>query len=143
MANLKYGLAWDKKYEIGCGHVDAQHYRMFELVSDLVSACMDGSATEKLRSTIDFLVEYTVKHFYDEESVQVQWSYPEYERHKKLHDDFKETVTGIVEKYNQNGSSEELSNDVNRVVVRWLIDHIQKEDKKIGDHIRSVTAVDG
>jgi len=46
-----------------------------------------------------------------------------------------------VRRFEKNASSEELSNDVNKIVVRWLIGHIQMEDKKIGKHIRSITAL--
>jgi len=136
MSKIKRGFAWDDRLNIGYENVDMQHRRLFELVSDLVFACEDGSDVKRLKDTIDFLVDYTVKHFYDEESVQVQWNYPDYKRHKQLHEDFKVTVMEIVGKYNENGSSEELSRDVNKIVVRWIADHIQREDKKIGEFIR-------
>ena len=112
---------------------------LFDLVNELVNACMDGSDTEKLQDTLRFLVDYTVRHFHFEEELQLQYHYPDYDRHKQLHDDFKQTVGELVEKFNQNGSSSELSSDVNRIVVRWLINHIQREDKKIGEHIRHVS----
>ncbi len=35
-------------------------------------------------------------------------------------------------------ASTELSSDVNRVLVAWLINHIIKEDKKIAKHIKSL-----
>jgi len=136
MEEIKYGIAWKESYNIGYDHIDSQHRSLFGLLSDLVIACMDGNNTEKLKNAIDFLIDYTVKHFQDEEDVQIQWSYPGYENHKKLHEDFKVTVTDIVQRYNENGSSSELSNELNRVVIKWIISHIQKEDKKIGDYIR-------
>jgi len=140
MREQRYGIAWDDKLKMGNEQVDTQHKRLFELVNELVGQCMDGSNAEKLKETLDFLVNYTVYHFYDEESLQVQYSFPEYKRHKQLHEDFKETVGGLVQRFAESGSSEELSNDVNKIVVRWLVGHIQKEDKKIGEHIRRVTA---
>jgi hemerythrin len=136
VSEIKYGIEWDEKYSIGYEHVDLQHRRLFELLSDLITASMNHSDTDQLKKTIDFLVDYTVKHFYDEESVQVQWNYPEYEKHKQIHEDFKGVVTGIVQKYNENGSSTELNNDVNKIIVRWIVNHIQNEDKKIGEFIR-------
>jgi len=134
------GLAWSDIYKTGHENVDDQHKRIFKLLSDLVAACEDGSGDERLKETIEFLVNYTVEHFYDEESVQVQWNFPEYRQHKQLHEDFKATVVGIVGKYNESGSSEELNSDVNKIIVKWIVNHIQKEDKKIGEHIRRTKA---
>jgi hemerythrin len=131
-----YGLAWKDEFNLGHDWVDMQHRRLFELVSGLVAACADGSDVIKLKGTLDFLVNYTVQHFDDEEALQLKYNYPGYEKHKLLHEDFKTTVGALVEKFTKSGSSAELSSDVNKIVVRWLINHIQREDKKIGEYIR-------
>ena len=136
MSEIKHGIAWSSDYEIGNAEVDAQHKRLFKLVSDLVVSCMEGRSTETLKETLDFLVDYTVQHFGDEESLQLQYGFPEYETHKQMHDDFKTKVSELVLDFLDSGSSEELSRDVNKVVVRWLTSHISREDKKIGVHIR-------
>ena len=135
-----HGIAWDDRLKLGNEQVDAQHKRLFELLSELVGQCIDGSNAEKLRETLDFLVNYTISHFYDEESIQVQYNFPEYRKHKQMHEDFKKVVGGLVQRFNESGSSKELSNDVNKVIVRWLISHIRQEDKKIGEHISRMTA---
>ncbi|MDR0310173.1 MAG: hemerythrin family protein [Acidobacteriota bacterium] len=134
------GLAWKEEFCLGHDWVDAQHRKLFELVSGLVEACSDGSDLIRLKGTLDFLVNYTVQHFDDEEALQLKCNYPGYERHKRLHDDFKATVGGLVEKFTMGGSSTELSSDVNKIVVRWLVNHIQREDKKIGQHIKNLAA---
>jgi len=141
MNEIKYGLAWSKDFELGYGQVDAQHRRLFELVSELVGACMDGSDTKKLRETLDFLVKYTVQHFTDEEALQLRCNYPGYERHKQIHEDFKVTVGELVREFDQYGSTIELSNNVNKTVVKWLVNHIQREDKRIGDHLHSLGSI--
>ena len=138
MSGIKYGIAWSDKYKLGNAQVDSQHRRLFELVSELVTYCMDGTDTGKLKDTLDFLVYYTIRHFDDEEALQLQYNYPEYSRHKQLHEDFKVTVGELVQRFEQNGSSTELSNDVNKIIVRWLINHIQHEDMKIALHIQGI-----
>ena len=133
-----YGLAWKDEYNLGHEWVDMQHRRLFELVGGLVASCVDGSDKEKLKGTLDFLVNYTVHHFDDEEAFQLKYNYPGYKSHKLIHDEFKATVGRLVERFTESGSSAELSSDVNKIVVRWLITHISREDKKIGDHIRNL-----
>ena len=130
------GLAWNDKYNIGKEEVDEQHKKLFEMINALASSAEDGSDTEKIRSTLDFLVEYTVQHFYDEEKVQVQYIYPDYEWHKKIHEDFKVTVTGLVAEFKESGYSKELHDALNKALAKWIVNHILQEDKKIGEHIR-------
>jgi len=138
MSDVKHGIAWNDSYILGDDKVDEQHRQLFSLLSGLVASCMDGSGAEKLQETLDFLVGYTVQHFNDEEAWQIEHDFPDYLRHKQKHEDFKVTVLGLVAKFKENGSSEELSMDVNKIVVRWLIQHINGEDRKIAEHIRSM-----
>ena len=139
MKEIENGIIWDDSLSLGNDQIDMQHHQMFEFLSSLVSACVDGTETAKLKETLDFLVNYTLQHFSDEETWQLRHGYPEYEKHKWMHDDFKVTIGGMVHRFTENGSSEELSNDVNRIVVRWVVDHILHEDKKLGAYIRSIT----
>ena len=138
MGTMNQGVAWNDRFKLGNEQVDLQHKKLFELVSDLVNACIDGSDMGKLQETLGFLANYAVRHFHFEEELQLQYNYPGYKEHKQLHEDFKITVGELVARFNENGSSTELSNDVNKIVVRWLINHIQREDKRIGDYIRSL-----
>ena len=138
MGEIKHGIAWSDDYKLGNEQVDTQHQRLFELVSDLVSSCLEGQSAEKLRETIGFLIDYTIRHFNDEEALQLKFDYPDFGRHKQLHEDFKKQVGELVQSFRRSGCTEELVSNVNKVVIRWLVNHIQQEDKKIGDHIRSI-----
>jgi len=136
MSGIKHGLAWSISYELGNEHVDSQHRRLFEIVSELIEACINGTEKEELRKTLDFLVDYTVQHFRDEEALQVECNYPDYEKHRQLHEDFKATVGTLIRSYRENGSTEELSANLHVVIAQWLVNHIQREDMKIGKYIR-------
>jgi len=140
MYEVKYGIEWDEKLKMGNEIVDAQHKMIFDFLSVLVSQCIDGSSKEMLQDTLDFLVNYTTQHFFDEESLQVRHNFPGYSKHKQMHDDFKLVVGDLVRRYIINGSSDALCDDINKIVIRWLVDHIQHEDKKIGEHIRHIKA---
>ena len=135
---IKYGIAWDDAYLIGYDTVDAQHRKLFVMLSELIEFCMLDLSSAKLSDTIAFLVEYTVRHFEDEEALQLQYCYPDYENHKKMHEEFKVTVAEIMADYVKNGSSAALSESVNKTIVRWLVSHIMGEDKKIGEHIAAL-----
>jgi len=138
MGEKTIGVAWNDSYKLGNEQVDLQHKKLFEMVNDLINSCLDGSDVVKLKETLGFLVNYTIRHFHFEEELQLQYGYPEYETHKQMHEDFKVTVGELVARFEKNGSSLELSNDVNKIMVRWLVNHIQREDKKIGLYIASL-----
>jgi len=140
MASQTNGIVWDDKLRMGNEQVDSQHMRLFELVNGLVDQCVGGGSIVKLKETLEFLVGYTVRHFYDEEAIQVIHNYPGYKEHKGIHERFKESVGGLVKRFEESGSSEELNNDLNKTVIRWLVNHIWKEDRKIGAHIHGVTS---
>jgi hemerythrin len=129
------GLRWDDHYLLGNEKVDSQHRQLFDLVNSLVRSCDEYTDTTKLKQTLDFLVNYAVMHFDDEEAVMVETGFPEYEAHKKMHDDFKVIVIELVGRFTETGSSSGLRSDTNRIIVKWLINHILSEDKKIGEHI--------
>jgi len=81
------------------------------------------------------LVNYTVQHFNDEEVLQIKCNYPEYEKHKQIHEDFKVTVTELIKRFNESGSSTNLCEDVKSIVIKWLVNHIMSEDKKISAYL--------
>jgi len=74
--------------------------------------------------------------------LQLVHNYPEYKKHRQLHENFKVTVDGLVQQFKENGFSLELSNKINNFLVGWLLNHLEKEDKKIGEYIQSQTAID-
>ena len=132
------GILWSKEYELGCDFVDSQHKRLFELVNNISKACNDGEDVKILDETLDFLLQYTVQHFIDEEAYQIKHEFPDYERHKQLHEDFKETIGEKVTEFRKKGSTKYLSDTVNKIVVKWLVDHILMEDMKIGVYIKNL-----
>ena len=131
------GIVWDKKFEVGNNTVDRQHKSLCEMINNLILQCENGKAAETLQDTLAFLVDYTVFHFASEEALQIESGYPGYEEHKQIHEDFKETVADLVQRFEENGSSEELVKDIRETVIEWLTNHMQNEDTKIGNYIRS------
>ncbi|MCL1905452.1 MAG: bacteriohemerythrin [Clostridiales bacterium] len=130
------GLVWDKKFEVGNSTVDRQHKSLCEMINTLILQCEHGKAAETLHETLAFLVDYTVYHFSNEEALQIESGYPGYEEHKRIHEDFKITVSGLVKRFEDNGSTEDLVKDIRETVIGWLTNHMQNEDTKIGKHIR-------
>ena len=130
---------WTQELETGYQNIDEQHKQLVVALNDLLLACQHGKHRDELKTILDFLVAYTVKHFADEEEFQRQHNYPEYERHKMLHDQFKVVASELAERLLQEGPSVALIAEVRSAMGDWLVGHIQGEDLKIAAHARQVT----
>jgi hemerythrin len=132
---------WDSSLEIGYELIDNQHKQLFEAIYDLIDYCDGAHSDDQLKKSMDFLNSYTIKHFFDEEQIQQKYKYPDFPNHKKLHDGFKEVVKGFSHRLILEGVSKELVEEVQKKIYDWLVNHIRIQDKKVGNHLKSVGAV--
>jgi len=132
----QFVIAWSEEYELGNDFVDSQHKRLFELVGNIGQSCLDGGDLNTISETLDFLLQYTAQHFSDEEALQIKYNFPEYEYHKKLHEEFEAAVSEKVSEFKEKGSTKDLIDTVNELVIAWLVNHILKEDMKIGAYLK-------
>jgi hemerythrin-like metal-binding protein len=131
-----YEVMWSDDLETGEERIDSQHRQLVETVGELLKACKNKEDSATTGKTLGFLADYTVKHFQDEEKLQLEYGYPGYENHKRMHEDFKATVVDLISRYKKRPSPIDLGEKVNSIIVRWLISHIRREDSKIAAHIR-------
>jgi hemerythrin-like metal-binding protein len=94
---------WDETFATGDKTIDSQHQMLFDVLNRLLAAMRTGEAKEELKKAVDFLNEYTIKHFFDEEQIQQQAHYPDYPNHRKMHEAFKETVRELAHELILNG----------------------------------------
>jgi hemerythrin-like metal-binding protein len=136
----QHGIAWNDSFNIGYEQIDMQHRQAFALLNDLVSASIDGSGTERLGEMLEFLQDYAARHFHDEEALQLRYDFPGYAKHRRQHEDLQRIIGGLAQKFAANGASKELSDELNKIVLKWLTTHILHEDMKLGKYLRSVNA---
>ena len=74
-----------KDLETGNSVIDAEHKQLIDAVNALLDACAKGQGRTQLSTTANFLLNYTKKHFADEEAIQMKNRYPDYTRHKKIY----------------------------------------------------------
>jgi hemerythrin len=128
---------WSKDFETGVEAVDRQHQQLVMTLNQLIEACQKGSGVEELERTLEFLVGYTIKHFADEEALQVRYVYPEYLRHKSYHEAFKKTAASYVERLHKEGPNPDLLVEVYTSIGNWLVDHIKGEDFKMATYVKA------
>ena len=127
-------ITWSEELEVGIETMDMQHKELIGKYNTLMDACAAGKGQEELESALDFLCDYTVQHFSDEEALQREIGYPEFEKHKQLHDGFKVTVADLVTQFKQSGPSSATLDRFKTDVEEWLIKHIKREDTKVASY---------
>ena len=128
---------WDSSLESGYEKVDNQHKQLVAAVNNLLEASASGKGDNAVMETLDFLTSYAVKHFADEEKLQVQFKYPDYLNHKQIHEDFKETVGELVAKVRNEGPTEAIINEVTAVIGAWLLNHIKGDDFRMATFVKA------
>jgi hemerythrin len=127
---------WDASLATGQPMIDEQHQKLFAAVNELLKAADAGKAEADIKKSLDFLTDYTIKHFFDEQALQQKYQYPDYTNHVKYHEAFKATVRELSHQLILKGSSKELVDSLCKQFGDWLINHIKVEDKKLAAYIR-------
>ena len=128
-------VAWQNFYSIGIGLVDEQHKDLINLTNKLFESCLAGK--DKTRKafidTVHEAVDYTAYHFSTEEKLMKRVNYPEFQHHKREHQEFVLEVVAKVEEFN----SGKLFAPLGFVYFLrdWVLHHIAVSDKKMGNHL--------
>ncbi|KAF5084243.1 bacteriohemerythrin [Anaerotignum sp.] len=130
-------FTWTKDLETGNTQIDTEHKQLIQAINNLLDACSSGKGRAEVTNTVDFLAQYTRTHFSHEQVLQQKYKYPDYENHKKLHENFIKVVDGIAVRLKKEGATIQLVGEVNMQVGSWLINHIKREDVKVAKHILS------
>ena len=69
-------INWDLTLDIGIDSIDNQHKELFNRLDQLLSSIDEGRSNDEVIKTLDFLEEYVVKHFNEEEEIQNKINYP-------------------------------------------------------------------
>jgi len=128
---------WDASLESGYERVDNQHKQLVSALNNLIESSSSGKGNTAVLETLDFLTGYAVKHFADEEKLQVTYSYPDYLLHKRIHDEFKGVVGELVQRVSKEGPTAELISEVSETVGSWLLNHIKGDDLRMAAFVKA------
>ena len=132
---------WTNNLVTGNQTIDFQHKQLLQAVNNLLDACSQEKGHAQIDNALIFLKNYTIKLFNDEEKLQQRFNYPDYQNHKKLHDNFTNTINDLGAQLRSEGPSVSMIGRINFVIGSWLVNHIEKEDQKVAAHIKTKDAV--
>ncbi len=131
-------MEWTPDLSVGVSVIDEQHKTWFKKANDLFEAGKNHQAKEYVGKMLDFLDDYTKKHFQDEEQYMLRIRYPEYAAQKQAHTAFIEQLRKLKNDYSESGGNILVIINANQLVIGWLTAHISNMDKKIGLYAKAL-----
>ena len=119
-------IQWSPTLETGIDVIDQQHKRIVDYINALRIAQGKGDRGA-VAKTIDDVIDYTQSHFGFEEALMEDAGYPLLNAHKRVHELFIRRVAVLHQRFK---SGEDIAQDLHNVLARWLITHIQTEDRQ-------------
>ena len=123
-------------------HIDSQHRELVKLVNHAATLGISNPDKAEMQKCLDFLGEYVVKHFGDEEKLQIECSYPGYAQHKQIHDNFIGTFEGLYSDFENDVPFSKISFVLSNAVSHWLVTHIRSEDAQFGKYFARTVRFD-
>jgi len=120
-------MQWKDEYSVEVEEIDNQHKVLVNTINDLYTGMKTGEGKDALEKILNTLADYTVKHFSTEEKYMTQFGYPEYEDHKKEHENFVQKVGAFIEDFKRGKML--LSLEILTFLKSWLADHITGTDR--------------
>lgn len=127
----------DSTLETGHAKIDSQHRQIFAAYGDLAEALQGKKGRDEIGKTLEFLTGYVRMHFEMEEGLQLQSGYPDYQRHRRIHAEFKSTVDRLNGQFGRDGPSDEFIASVTRLVGDWLFNHVRGDDFRMAAFVKS------
>lgn len=134
-------MMWRENYRVGVDIIDEQHMELFNNLGEFIKLVQNktldwNDRLEKAKETLEFLQDYVVYHFDEEEKLQEKINYPGLDSHREAHRKFKEGIKEYVYIFMEGGFTEDKMQEFSAKLMTWLIMHVGKMDQEIGRYVR-------
>ncbi len=128
-------IRWSNDLSVGIPSLDEDHKILVDLLNSTLVACYAGFGDEHVSLILDELFRYTEIHFDREIALLTVSGYPDWERHKREHDQLYARLQAIARQA-RGEAPQGLSREVLSFLRAWLFDHIQRHDRQYVEHLR-------
>ena len=124
---------WQEEYNIGVEVIDREHRRLFRIINKLFQFKEEEKDNQwTCQEGIKYFKGHAVKHFADEEEYMASIGYEGLEKHRRVHQGFREqTLPALEQELERTGYSQEAMEHFLGVCAGWLIGHTTTEDQAI------------
>jgi len=126
-------IKWNDWMSVQVSQFDNAHKTLIDMIGQLNLAFSRGEGEGAIIKILSGLATYCVDHFAGEERLMKEKGYPDYERHKKIHDAFVQKVKETICDFEKHQVSPSTIMDL---LSEWLMGHILKVDKEYSEFFR-------
>lgn len=127
-------FVWNDKLTLGVNSMDDEHKVLIDRINDFITALEQQHVRkdkENLFRAFKALADFTVEHFAHEERYMQSIDYPQFNSHKKIHENLLNQV-GIYGDQIKNGTLNEKK--IVSFLRNWLLSHIMGVDMQYSKH---------
>lgn len=123
---------WTEDLAVGYGMIDEQHKELFTRYNSLLEACKEGKGRTTIAPLLEFLSDYVVVHFAEEEQFMMRYAFPERNEHMQQHRELIRHVDEVRRELEENGASLFVITSITQTLFNWLLRHVKQTDVKLG-----------
>jgi len=146
-------IVWHTIFSVNSEIIDTQHKMLIDLINQLYDAIKhqtntstiedifnnevsDQTNNNTIEDMLNCLIDYTIIHFSFEENLMKKHNFPEREtvEHKKAHEKFTQFILAEQKKLKSSDDTV-IGEEVLDFLKDWLLNHIMKVDRKLGDFL--------
>ncbi len=128
-------LTWDKKLSIGIDNIDKQNKEIFNYINKLIYHIKFENSENRIIEAFDFLENFMIKHFNEEEAIQKEKKYPKYKLQQKEHEKLKRVLKELRSVLINQQISSTVDFYVQRKMLYFFKKHIINLDKEFGEFL--------
>ena len=127
-------IVWNNEYDFRIPIIDDQHRTLVSIINTLFYFKSNENLSSVFPSLLQMLEDYGKIHFFTEESLLKEISYPDLDHHIALHEKYAKRIRYIIN--NQSNASVVNFFDVFQFLRDWWLDHINVEDRRYAPMLR-------
>lgn len=127
---------WSDRLDIGVSAMNDEHKVLLDMMNQLYGANERQAPHSELTRLLDRLVEYTHRHFADEERFLEAIAFPDLRIHKTIHANLLDTLSGHQKAFAAKPGP--VPPELFDFLKMWLTAHILGIDMKYGNYAKSI-----
>ena len=124
-------IIWTDDLSVGIKIIDEQHLKLINYINTLDNLLQSGESQSLLYNVIFGLEMYVAIHFATEEKLMAAYNYQDSTAHRAEHRQFILAVRKF--RVNSDAGNAKISEDIHTFLNKWLMNHILKTDKELGN----------
>ncbi len=120
-------IKWNDKYNTGISIIDEGHKKLIDIINKAVAASQHKDNSREIIGILREMSDFAQIHFAAEETYMLECGYPDYEQHKKEHQNFAIETIAFLDDVGKGDSR--LAYEILDHLKVWFVNHIQGTDR--------------